>query len=76
MGRISIPRRPEDVKVPDHILKSVVFLAERAHSGVDRECFDLKGTGFFFGVPSPHMSGHLYLYLVTARHVAEKLHGE
>lgn len=64
------------MRVSDTIKKSVVFFGLRSER--DRNAIDYRGTGFFVGVPltgkeADRRAG--FLYLVTARHVAEKLAG-
>jgi hypothetical protein len=60
------------MRVPDEILKCVVFLGTFVPSSPrgTRLCF--IGTAFFVAIPSS-TPGRAYVYLVTARHVAEKL---
>jgi hypothetical protein len=60
------------VKVPDEILKCVVFLGTfvpELSSGVR---LSFIGTAFFVAVPSPTL-GRAFIYLVTAKHVTERL---
>jgi len=54
-----------DVRVPNEIRKSVVFLGRRVNDG-DKEVLKLGGTGFFVSVPGS--KDHAHIYLVTARH--------
>ena len=65
--------RPRDwnMRVPDDVLKSVVFLGRVLEKGSTRE-FRFLGTGFFVSVPSS-LPDLAYVYLVTAQHVADKL---
>jgi hypothetical protein len=69
-GKFAIVKRPSevDMRIPDLVLKSVVFIGE----AVDETNGDLLGTGFFVSIPLA-VEPHRVLFLVTAKHVAEDL---
>jgi hypothetical protein len=61
------------VRVPDEVRKCVVFLGLPVHvlpNGEERVSF--VGTAFFVSISSS-VEGTSYIYLVTAKHVAEKV---
>lgn len=60
------------MRIPDDLLKSVVFLARIISKGQIKEPV-FVGTGFLISVPSINIKDRMYLYLVTAKHVAESL---
>lgn len=59
------------MRVPDEILKSVVFLCTKSTTE-GQERFDYRGTGFWVSVPSQAHQGVLSPYLITAKHNIEK----
>lgn len=63
------------MRVPDHILKSVVFIGQDTFED-GREFFKPGGTGFLVGMRTKDkdLAGRFY-YLVTARHSALELAG-
>jgi len=68
------PPKDYNMRIPDEMLNGVVFVGVKAKMG-NREVLAPKGTAFFVGYPiGGGIRGH-YLYLVTARHVVEKLGG-
>ena len=65
------------MRLPDEVQESVVFLGVRSVKGPGVEYINYGGTAFFLTAPSPSHVGVDITYLVTARHVAEKIeHGE
>ena len=60
------------MNVPDVVLNNVVFVG-RVKSGGDMERPTWVGTAFFVSVPDPHVADQLFPYLVTAKHIADKL---
>jgi hypothetical protein len=66
--------RPKDwgMRVPETIRKSIVFFGRKVKSG-DEERPRFFGTGFFVGVPSQKRTGVVFLYIVTAKHIARSL---
>lgn len=54
--------------IPDEIRKCVVFLAFNSNSGPR-----LAGTAFFVSYPIKEVEGKLFFYLITAKHVIEKI---
>jgi hypothetical protein len=61
------------MRVPDEIQKCVVFLGTFVPTLSDKVGLSYIGTAFFIGIPSQTKSGVSYIYLVTAKHVAERL---
>jgi len=59
-----------NMRVPDEILKSVVFIGARKKDGEPV----YRGTGFLVSVAGAH-GDPSWIFLVTARHIAEKLEG-
>src|SRR6516165_1353971 len=59
------------MRVPDEIRKCVVFLGTVNDQGIFRPL----GTGFFVTIPSAAQATTMYVYLVTAKHVALRLGG-
>ena len=59
----------EDMRVPDKVLRSVVFLGMKNGDTQPR----LAGTGFFVAVPTVNFHGLHHTYLVTAKHVYVKM---
>jgi hypothetical protein len=60
------------MKIPEEIKKCVVYLGiEIENNGV--KSIKYRGTGFFVGMASKTLPDVHFAYLVTARHVAEKL---
>jgi hypothetical protein len=59
------------MRIPDEINRTVVFIGVRNGDGSE----EYAGTGFVVGIPSRAKPGMSYEYFVTARHVAEPLHG-
>lgn len=67
------PPKDAQLRVPDIVRKCAVFLGYPIYDHGELR-LDLKGTGFFVGVPSPlGIPDRHYVVLVTARHVAEPL---
>ena len=72
------PRRfhdkPKDwaMRIPDAIRKNVAFLGRKITKGGSEESLWFGGTGFFINVPAATRD-RWYVYLVTAKHVAEQL---
>ncbi len=61
------------MRIPETVLKCVGYVMEVVHrdeSGVHGEH---RATGFFVSVPGPPNSKRIFLYFVTAKHVAERL---
>lgn len=63
------------MRVPDEVLKSVVFIGSTVRHGGTEE-FVYGGTGFLLGRASEHVEGLNFIYLVTARHVITDLEGD
>ena len=64
------PPKDQLMRVPDEVVKSVVFVGTRTyHGGVERTTW--RGTAFKVSVRSTKT--HVFNYLVTAKHVADKL---
>jgi hypothetical protein len=62
------------MRVPDEVLKSVVFLGKREYKG-SKEVLEFGATAFLVQVPFERADEGGYLYLATAHHAAEKLAG-
>jgi hypothetical protein len=60
------------MRVPDHFLKCVGFVAELVSSDADGDTYDHQATGFFVNIRSDRQGSSYYLF-VTAKHVAEDL---
>jgi hypothetical protein len=70
------PPKESLMLVPEEVRKSVVFLGFREN---DTDEFAPRATGFLVGIPlcqSPSGSGKVTVYLVTAKHVADRLEGQ
>jgi len=81
------PPKDINMRVPDEIRKSVVFIGVKE----DLPEWEWKGTGYIIAVPEPNFifnevlehrgkkfegqASYPFLFLATARHVAEKLEG-
>ena len=63
------------MRVPDEVRQCVVFLGQSQVDADGNEGLYLRGTAFFVHVPSESLENWGYTYLVTARHVAERLVG-
>lgn len=57
------------MRVPDEILKCVVFLGTFVPESPSGVRLSFISTAFFVVVPSPTL-GRAFIYLVTAKHVA------
>jgi hypothetical protein len=57
------------MQVPDSIRKCVFFVGCRLADGT----YHLGGTAFFVGRPMPKVPGTPFVYVVTARHVIDKI---
>jgi len=55
--------------VPEQVRQCVVFVGLPVKMGKGQVGIGFKGTAFFVGVPSEHIEGLDYVYLVTAKHV-------
>ena len=60
------------MRVPDEVLKCVVFVGLLPVPSNDQKPFHFIGTAFFISMPSGK-EGTRFVYLITAKHVAEKL---
>lgn len=60
------------MRVPEAVRKSVVFCARALESGSQPKVV-FRGTGFMVSVPSDKLPDVRYLYIVTARHVADPM---
>jgi hypothetical protein len=77
VGRIRIERVPGvDVRVPDHVLDCVGYVAQYVTSDFTGDDYDLEGSGFFVGVPCVTVPGQRFFYFVTAAHVISDLDPE
>jgi hypothetical protein len=65
--------RTEPLRVADLNLRCVGFVAEAVGGTASDEERDLKGTGFFVGVPSAVHQNKNFLYFVTAKHLIADL---
>lgn len=63
------------MRVPDEILKCVAFVGF-AHQEGQVVSLEQRATAFFASVPSLTDPDRRYLYLVTAKHVADRLHNK
>ena len=63
-------REDIDMRVPDEVRQCVVFIGLPVKLPNGQEGLTFKGTAFFVGVPSESIQGWSYVYLVTAKHVA------
>ena len=64
------------MRVPEEVRRCVVFLCLPTTSIDGQAGFSFVGTAFFVGLPSRKKEGVSYIYLVTAKHVAERLAGK
>ncbi len=66
------------MRIPDAIKRCVAFLAVNVGGAEHSRKFACCGTAFFVRVKAERMEGARFLYVVTARHVAEnaKSHGD
>ena len=62
--------------IPDEVRKCVVYLGIDDGRGAPPESIAYKGTGFFVGVPARKVPGASFMFLVTAKHVADALSGK
>lgn len=74
------PPGDANMRVPDVVTRSVIFLGElkvlgKPRAGANFASLQPRGTGFIVGQPSEFGDGHIsrFLYLVTARHVIDGL---
>jgi hypothetical protein len=67
-----MPPKDINMRIPETVRKCVVYLGVGKSDGKNHQ-IQYGGTGFFIGVDSKRISGTSFLYLVTARHVADKL---
>lgn len=74
-GHARLPRCDSNVRVPDNALRGVGFVSEVVHSGPDGDELDHFATGFFVSVPSSSVTGMMFLYFVTARHISRGFEG-
>lgn len=58
------------MRVSDSVRKNVVFIGVRNHI---KQAIDFGGTGFLVRVPGELQQGRGFVYLVTAKHVTEKI---
>jgi hypothetical protein len=63
-----------DMRIPDTVRKCVVYLGVGTGSSVQN--IHYGGTGFFIAKTSKKAAGASFLFLVTAKHVAEELIGK
>lgn len=59
-----------DMRIPDDLLKSVVFLCKKSNS--EKKKYDFLATAFLFSVPIDKHPLLQCVYFVTAKHVIEK----
>jgi hypothetical protein len=69
------PREDAEMRVPDEVRQCVVFIGVRAVMPSGHPGLSFQGTAFFVGIPSEKRAGQDFLYLVTAKHVADRLRG-
>lgn len=69
------PRGDIDMRVPDEVRQCVVFIGLPVKLPDGQEGLRFKGTAFFVAVPSETIQDWVYVYLVTAKHVASSLEG-
>jgi hypothetical protein len=63
------------MRVPEEVRKCVVYLGTLITNPDGQQAMHPKGTAFFVSLPSERIQGTDYIYLVTAKHVAEQLQG-
>lgn len=63
------------MRIPETFRKCVVFLGRIGTDGRGEEYPHFGGTGFIVSVPGPLCADRHYLYLVTAKHVVDRLAG-
>jgi hypothetical protein len=63
------------MRVPENALRGVGFVSEVVHSGPDGDELDHFATGFFVSVPSSSLARMMFLYFVTAQHIARDFEG-
>lgn len=68
-----IPPKDIGMRVPPEVKKCVCFIARPADGADGTHQAELIGTAFFVGLASKKIPRLSYLYLVTARHVAEQV---
>ncbi len=61
------------MRVPESILKCVGYVMEMVHRDEYGTYGEHRATGFFVSVPGPPRSNRIFIYFVTAKHVAEDL---
>ncbi|MGA3186305.1 MAG: hypothetical protein ABSF22_04280 [Bryobacteraceae bacterium] len=64
------------MRVPDHVLKCVGYVAEFLTSDSSGEDYELEGSGFFIGVPCLTIPDLRFHYFATAAHVVRGLDPE
>lgn len=64
------------MRVPEEARKCVVFVGLPVTMPNGQPGINLKGTGFLTAVPSKSNPKRGYVYLVTAKHIADKLKGK
>jgi hypothetical protein len=73
-SRARLPRC-ENVRVPDNAVRSVGFVSEVVHSSPEGDDLDHFATGFFVSMPSLSLPGIIFMYFVTAKHIAKEFEG-
>lgn len=67
------PRKDINMRVPDEVRQCVVFIGLPEARPQGQQVHAFRSTAFFVAVPSETIQGWNYIYLVTAKHVAERL---
>lgn len=61
------------MRVPDHVLDCVGYVAQYVTSDFTGDEYDLEGSGFFVGVPCLTIPDQRFFYFATAAHVVRDL---
>jgi len=62
-----------NMRIPDEVRKCVVYLGIESGPGTPPQNIKYGGTGFFVGVPAKKVHEASFMFLVTAKHVADAL---
>jgi hypothetical protein len=65
-----------NMRIPDEVRKCVVYLGSESGNGSPPQNIKYGGTGFFIGVGAKKVPDASFMFLVTAKHVADALKGK
>lgn len=65
-----------NMRIPDEVRKCVVYLGAEYGNGTPPQNINYRGTGFFVAVAAKKVPEASFMFLVTAKHVADALEGK